>query len=285
MRWPFVAVRAKRLRKFDLTTPQKPVILFGRGGKRSGISFGGNFMPVIACPGCGKQYSVPATAAGQVAKCACGKRFKLGSSEPSSSTTTSSKTTSASASPSKRTSGEPALAGGASPKAKSSTGPSSPNSTAVKATPKPAAPKLATASTPAITSATKSASTSIRPSALEADDDFWNEGLKPDPKPKDPEPAAKSPMVSGLVANSATSSVSKSVAAPAKKKKKKRASWGFDWGKVVAGLAAFLFFGGLTVALVMTTGRISRGTIYLAFPAIGGLFTAINGLMGEEGIW
>src|SRR6185295_6411371 len=34
-------------------------------------------MPVIACPGCGKQYKVAATAAGQVAKCACGKRFRL----------------------------------------------------------------------------------------------------------------------------------------------------------------------------------------------------------------
>jgi len=37
-------------------------------------------MPVNACPGCGKQYKLPAaTAAGQVAKCtACGKRFRLG---------------------------------------------------------------------------------------------------------------------------------------------------------------------------------------------------------------
>jgi hypothetical protein len=42
-------------------------------------------MPVIACPGCGKQYKMPANAAGQMAKCACGKRFKLGASPPAAS--------------------------------------------------------------------------------------------------------------------------------------------------------------------------------------------------------
>ena len=35
-------------------------------------------MPTIACPGCGKQYKLPESAAGQVAKCACGKKFKVG---------------------------------------------------------------------------------------------------------------------------------------------------------------------------------------------------------------
>src|SRR5215207_3735629 len=41
-------------------------------------------MPVIVCPGCGKQYKVAATAAGQIAKCACGKRFRLGGAQDKS---------------------------------------------------------------------------------------------------------------------------------------------------------------------------------------------------------
>jgi len=58
-------------------------------------------MPVIACPGCGEQYKLPATAAGQVAKCACGKRFRLGparATKPSASPV-SSKPKTASAAP------------------------------------------------------------------------------------------------------------------------------------------------------------------------------------------
>lgn len=36
-------------------------------------------MAKISCPGCGKQYNVPATAAGKTATCkACGKKFQLG---------------------------------------------------------------------------------------------------------------------------------------------------------------------------------------------------------------
>ena len=34
--------------------------------------------------------------------------------------------------------------------------------------------------------------------------------------------------------------------------------------------------------MAMTTGRIS---VYLAALAVVGLFTMLNGLMGEEGIW
>ena len=35
-------------------------------------------MPTIVCPECGKRYNLPASAAGQTAKCACGKRFRIG---------------------------------------------------------------------------------------------------------------------------------------------------------------------------------------------------------------
>jgi hypothetical protein len=213
-------------------------------------------MPVIACPGCGKQYKIAATAAGQVAKCACGKRFRLGGSKSSTE------------------------AAPPAPKSSSAKAPST--SAAVAATtPKRATARAAAPVTPA-------------PAVPAAKDDFWDDTL---PIADKPAPAAVASNSSGSSAQSAmiksggpavqNLSKDKTEAAPKKKKKKKSGGikWGFDWGKVVAGLASFLIFGGLTVALVMSTGRFSRGTVYLAVPAIAGLFTAINGLMGEEGIW
>lgn len=35
-------------------------------------------MPSVTCPGCEKKYNLPATAAGQVANCKCGKKFRVG---------------------------------------------------------------------------------------------------------------------------------------------------------------------------------------------------------------
>jgi hypothetical protein len=194
-------------------------------------------MPTIACPGCGKQYKLPATAAGQVAKCACGKKFKVGGSPTSSSTASSPAATASLAKPAK-----------------------------IKA----AAP----VSRPAPVAASK------------VDDDFWEEGLKEPVKPTALSPAPK-PAAHTAVAVSSARSSTESKAGPPKKRKKKSGGvkWGFDWGKVVGGLAAFFVFGGLAAAVFMSTGRPSRGLVYLALPAIGGLFTAINGIMGEEGIW
>ena len=91
--------------------------------------------------------------------------------------------------------------------------------------------------------------------------------------------------VADVISKSAGPNTAKSLAdAKPKKKRKKSAGprWGFDWGKVAGGLVAFLAFGGITAAMFMSTGRIS---IYLAGCAVVGLFTALNGLMGEEGIW
>jgi hypothetical protein len=109
--------------------------------------------------------------------------------------------------------------------------------------------------------------------AIAADDDFWDEGLKTVTVAKEPEPPPPPKP-------------SQAEKGPATKKKKppkeKRVRWGFDWGRVVAGGASFLLFGGLTAVLLFTTGRLS---IYLAFAAAAGLFTALSGLMGEEGIW
>jgi hypothetical protein len=195
-------------------------------------------MPVIACPGCGKQYKVAATAAGQVAKCACGKRFRLSAAHDKSSA------------------------------AKAAT----------------ATPNLASAST---------TSKSVSRAAPAPADDFWDDAISIADKPA---PAATTSGPSGSAVHSsmiksggpAVQNPSKDKADPAPKQKRKKSKgirWGFDWGKVAVGLASFVIFGGLAVALVMSSGRVSRGTMYLALPAIAGLFTAINGLMGEEGIW
>jgi hypothetical protein len=205
----------------------------------------GPTMPTIACPGCGKQYKLPATAAGQVDKCACGKKFKVGGGSTSSSAPS------------------PAVAAGPSKRMSSSAKPAGVS--------KPAAPPISRAAPVA---------------AAKIDDDFWDEGLKEPVKPAAPPPTSKPAIHTGVAASSTRPS-SASNAAPPKKRKKQSGGvkWGFDWGKVVGGLAAFLVFGGLAAALFMSTGRPSRGLVYLALPAIGGLFTAINGIMGEEGIW
>jgi hypothetical protein len=199
-------------------------------------------MPTIACPGCGKKYNVPATAAGQVAKCACGKRFKLAgpaASKPSATTVVD---------------------------------------VAHKTAP---AAKVRSAKIPAAAVA--------KPVAPVADDDFWDDALREEVSalPVETKAAPTSAALMSATAGSTASSGPQTGESAPKKKRKKRSvgiKWGFDWGKVVAGTAAFLVFGGLAVALFLAGGRI-KGVIYLAIPAMGGLFTAINGLMGEEGIW
>jgi hypothetical protein len=121
-----------------------------------------------------------------------------------------------------------------------------------------------------------------------ADDDFWDEALREEVSalPVATKPAPATATLPAAAPASATALKSETDKAAPKKKRKKGIGikWGFDWGKFVTGLAAFLVFGGLAVALFLAGGRI-KGVIYLAIPAMGGLFTAINGLMGEEGIW
>ena len=182
-------------------------------------------MPTIACPGCGKQYKLPANAAGQVAKCACGKRFKLAASVAA-----------------------PAVA---------------PTSSQPKAQPRTTKPAMAAApqAQKASPKPIKSAPV-VAPASLANDDDFWNEGLKPTPKPAPVATASPKPP------------------APIKKRAKKESSfqWGFDGGKFIGGLLTFLIAGGITVALVMTTGYLY---FWPAGIAIAGLFSALSGLMGD----
>jgi hypothetical protein len=195
-------------------------------------------MPVIACPGCGKKYNLSESAAGQVATCKCGKRFKVGAAAPKAASAHA-------AAPSK----------------------SSAAAAAVKALSK--SKPVAVAKTAHAAKAAPAASAA----AIVADDDFWDEGLKTVTVAKEPEPPPP-----------ALKTVEKSAAASGKKKPKaeKRVRWGFDWGRVVGGGLSFLLFGGLSALLFMTTGRIK---LLLIIPAVGGLFTALSGLMGEEGIW
>ena len=200
-------------------------------------------MPVIACPGCGKQYKVADSAAGQVAKCACGRRFRLGSS----------------------------------PVAASSSAPA--KSTAV----------VSTAPVKAAAASTQPKRAPVKAAASTANDDFWDDALAIADTPKQA-PVTTTPTTSTSTAKSLSSSpvpaASKIKPADQPKKKKRKKSggvrWGFDWGKVVGGLGTFLIFGGITAAMAMTTGRVS---LYLAGIALVGLFTMLNGLMGEEGIW
>lgn len=57
--------------------------------------------------------------------------------------------------------------------------------------------------------------------------------------------------------------------------------WGFQWGKVVSGGLMLLVGGGITV-VGWFLGWISLWAVALA---IAGIFTMINGLMGDEGVW
>jgi hypothetical protein len=104
---------------------------------------------------------------------------------------------------------------------------------------------------------------------------FWDEALSEPAKKAAPvrEPAA--PMSSPYRA-----AQSKPPAKP-KKKKAARASWGVDWTKVGGGGLAFVLGGGGCVLLWMS-GYIN---IWLIIVTVGGLFTMLTGLMGEEGIW
>jgi hypothetical protein len=202
-------------------------------------------MPVIACPGCGKKYNLPESAAGQVATCKCGKRFKVGGGAPKA----------------------PSAPAAAVNKTATATAPT-------KATSK-AAPVAVAKSAPRVKAAgVAKAAPAASAAAIVADDDFWDEGLKTVTVAKEPEPKPASlPKPSTNPVDHATKK---------KRPKEKKVKWGFDWGRVAGGGISFLLFGGLTMFLLLTTGRIF---IWFAVAAIGGLLTALSGLMGEEGIW
>ncbi len=67
-----------------------------------------------------------------------------------------------------------------------------------------------------------------------------------------------------------------------RKKKKGGIKWGVQWEKVLGGLVTFLVAGGITLGLVVSTGRLF---FWPAGAAVFGLITMLSGLMGEEGIW
>jgi hypothetical protein len=220
-------------------------------------------MPVIACPGCGKKYNLPATAAGQVAKCACGKRFRVGAAQ---SSVVAAKAASAKS-------------------ASSAAGPAPKVAPSAKATPSPKAVSSAKAA-PSPKAAPAAVKRESKPAA-DRSDDFWDDTLgKGVSAELAPPPRANVASQSAAASDASRGAAPAKSDAPKKKKKKRKESsgvrWGFDWGKVAGGLVAFLVFGGITAAIAMSTGRI---VIYTAGAAIVGLFTMLSGLMGEEGIW
>ena len=106
---------------------------------------------------------------------------------------------------------------------------------------------------------------------VKADDDFWDDDI--------PEPTTsvvKEPIPAQTSRNSSPSKPTK----PKPKKKKKEIRWGFDWGKVGGGLGTFLVAGGITLALMETTGRIY---FWPAGVAIVGLFTRVIRFDGRRG--
>ncbi|MCA9104577.1 MAG: hypothetical protein KDA83_04065 [Planctomycetales bacterium] len=64
-------------------------------------------------------------------------------------------------------------------------------------------------------------------------------------------------------------------------KPKKKFEWGVEWYKVSGGATSLLVFGGITIVL-LPVGVIAIGPMILA---IGGLFTMVSGLIGEQGKW
>ena len=58
--------------------------------------------------------------------------------------------------------------------------------------------------------------------------------------------------------------------------------WGVQWGKVGSSAVMLLIGGGISLALWLADNRIS---LWAGGLAVVGLFTLINGLMGEEGVW
>ena len=109
---------------------------------------------------------------------------------------------------------------------------------------------------------------------LNADDGFWDDEI--------PEPTTSVVSQPFPTPISQAESPNKSSKTKPKKKKKMAIRWGFDWGKVGGGLLTFLVASGITLGLMEATGRIY---FWPAGVAVVGLFTALSGLMGEEGVW
>jgi hypothetical protein len=57
--------------------------------------------------------------------------------------------------------------------------------------------------------------------------------------------------------------------------------WGFQWGKVGAGLVMLLVGGGISLAL----WQVGYINFWAAGTAVVGVFTTLSGLIGEEGVW
>lgn len=194
-------------------------------------------MAKVGCPGCKKVYNVPDSAAGQVATCKCGKKFRLGKKREAAAVATATKP-------------RPQTKSQAKPRAKATS-----NEAAVAA-----------------------------PAGNPPSDSFWDEALA-EPTPA---PSAMIATPSGATLAAGASAATHPALVddkPKKKKKKKRKSggvrWGADWGKVAGGGVAFLGGGAGCVALWLA-GYIN---IWLVLVTIGGFFTMLTGLMGEEGVW
>ena len=113
------------------------------------------------------------------------------------------------------------------------------------------------------------------PSASAApDDSFWDDAL-------DESMEVEAPAVEPVnrMAREALEAAEAEANKPAEKVR-----WGFQWEKFASGLGVMFLAGAGALAVFVSLGSI-RLTAVLLVVAFGGLFTAISGLMGEEGIW
>lgn len=115
-------------------------------------------MPSVTCPGCEKKYNLPATAAGQVANCKCGKKFRVGGAPPEAKAKPA--VTTAAAKPNPKPAAPQPAARAVAPVA------------SVAAPTKPAAPR------PAAAVATPSRAEAPKPKPKQ-DDSFWDDVDKP----------------------------------------------------------------------------------------------------------
>jgi hypothetical protein len=197
-------------------------------------------MITIACPGCKKQYKLAPTAAGQVANCKCGTRFRVGS--PSAGKE-SSRTESEQKAP------------------RTAAGPSTDKSAAAGSSQAAASRPSARPAAPAKPPASKAVATP--PRALTSDDAFWS-ALDDNSIPELDVPAGETHSASSGLTLSA---VSPGATSPTRKLISKAGV--FRVLKLVAGPPIALFGVFVIWDKVSKGERLPRGAIIVVFLGIG----------------
>lgn len=203
-------------------------------------------MPSVTCPGCEKKYNLPATAAGQVASCKCGKKFRVGGA-PADAKAKPAAATATAAKPAVKP--QPA-ARAVAPVA------------SVAAAPKPAAPRPAAAATASRLDAPKP-----KP---KRDDGFWDDVDKPTPdlelEPVDVAPRAPSAFRAPTTAR-----------ARAPQQNILMRMWHSRARKLLVGPPIAVFGVAMLIAAVNKGDRIPRGLFGLIALGVGITWAGLTG--------